>query len=83
MDDLIHSVGISLDLKEELNRYYGTGAIDSDVPLSIWPDMPSGSDALPVFVPFRYLSNSSVVHRMSVSGRSEEHHLGGSFINTH
>ena len=24
-----------------------------------------------VFIPFRYLINSSVVHRMSVSGRSE------------
>ena len=47
MDDLLHSVGISLDLKE-FNRCFRTGAIDSAVPLSIiWPDMPSGPDALP------------------------------------
>ena len=70
MDDLFHSVGISLDLKEELNRCFRTGAIDSAVPLSILPE-PSGPDALPVFIPFRYLINSSAVHRMSVCGRSE------------
>ena len=33
--------------------------------------MPSGLDALLVLIPLRYLINSSVVHRMSVSGRSE------------
>ena len=60
-DDLFHSVGISLDFKEELNSCFRAGAIDSAVPLSIWPDMPSGPDALPVFIPFRYLINSSVV----------------------
>ena len=63
MDDLFHSVGISLDLKEELNRCFRAGAIDSAVPLSIWPDIPPGPHALPVFIPYRYLINSSVLHR--------------------
>ena len=43
------------------------GAIDSAVPLSIWPDMPSGPDALVVSICFRYEVNSSVVQSVSTS----------------
>ena len=43
------------------------GAIDSAVPLSIWPHMPSGPDALVVSICFRYQVNSSVVHSVSSS----------------
>ena len=77
MDDLFNSVGISLDLKEELNMFFRVGAINSAVPYGIWPDMPSGPDALRVFIPFKNLINSSVVHRMSVPGRSEMSRVGG------
>ena len=44
------------------------GAIESAVPLSIWPDMPSRPDALVVSICFRYQVNSSVVHSVSTSG---------------